>query len=59
MGWRVKPQTNKNKEKNQVMTSTMQRIKQGDVIASERVVVLDYGVRKVLCEEGIFELNSE
>lgn len=41
------------------MTSTMQRIKQGDVIASERVVVLDYGVRKVLCEEGIFELNSE
>lgn len=41
------------------MTSTMQRIKQGDVIASEWVVVLDYGVRKGLCEEGIFELSSE
>lgn len=29
------------------------------MIASEWAVVLDYGVRKGLCEEGIFELSSE
>lgn len=29
------------------------------MIASEWAVVLDYGVRKGLCEERIFELSSE
>lgn len=46
-------------KKKHIRSSTMQRIKQGDVIASDWGVVLDYGVRKGLCEEGIFELSSE